>query len=62
MIIDSGSKCNIISRETWSFLKSHNIEVQNQIKTLNKKFMAYGSQVPLYVLGSFEAAIKIGSN
>lgn len=62
MIIDSGSKCNIISGETWSFLKSHNIEVQNQIKTPNKKFMAYGSQVPLTVLGSFEAAIKIGSN
>lgn len=62
MIIDSGSKCNIISSKTWTQLKDCNVKKKKQVKNPNKTFMAYGSQTPLTVLGSFEACIKVGVN
>lgn len=61
MLIDSGSKCNIISDVTWEMLKANNIRVKSQVKCSDKKFMAYGSKKPLVVLGSFTSYIKIGS-
>lgn len=60
MIIDSGSKCNIISDITWENLKSCGVRVTNQDKNPNRKFMAYGSSSSLEVLGSFESTITLG--
>ncbi|KAG7302949.1 hypothetical protein JYU34_012943 [Plutella xylostella] len=61
MLIDSGSKCNIISDVAWENLKSSGIRVENQIKNPDKKLMAYGSDKPLNVLGSFDSIIVVGN-
>lgn len=61
MLIDSGSKSNIINDITWNLMKQSNVVVSNQQGYSDKKFMAYGSKEPLKVLGSFNAEIKVGS-
>nr|CAI5850825.1 unnamed protein product [Callosobruchus analis] len=58
LVIDSGSKCNIINDRTWTHLKNSKAVVFNQIKKPDKMFMAYASNNPLEVLGSFEAHIS----
>ncbi|XP_049874146.1 uncharacterized protein K02A2.6-like isoform X1 [Pectinophora gossypiella] len=60
MLIDSGSKTNIIDDRTWEYLKSNEVIVSNQQRGSDQVFMAYGSKEPLKVLGSFEALIAIG--
>ncbi|XP_061713508.1 uncharacterized protein K02A2.6-like [Cydia pomonella] len=59
MLIDSGCRCNIITDETWEYLKSHNVKTANQIAHPDKTLVAYGSQTPLDVTGKFEAQIYI---
>ncbi|XP_063534905.1 uncharacterized protein K02A2.6-like [Cydia strobilella] len=59
MLIDSGCRCNIITDETWEYLKSHNVKTSNQIANPDKTLVAYGSQTPLEVTGRFEAQIYI---
>lgn len=61
VLIDSGSKHNIINDETWSHLKQNKVTVTNQVKSPNKTFMAYGSKEPLTVLGAFDANITVGT-
>ncbi|KAL7297755.1 hypothetical protein TKK_0008790 [Trichogramma kaykai] len=41
MIIDSGSKCNILSDTAWENLKQNKVKVLCQTKTPNRTFMAY---------------------
>lgn len=60
LLIDSGSKCNIISEKSWNLMKAKNVIVTNQEKKPDKTFMSYGSKDPLTVLGSFEAEICVG--
>ncbi|XP_043471652.1 uncharacterized protein K02A2.6-like [Leptopilina heterotoma] len=60
MLIDSGSKCNIICEKSWDFLKSQNCKVKSQDRNPDKIFMAYGANEPLTVLGLFEAEIRVG--
>lgn len=60
MIIDSGSKCNIINDRTWYHMKSNNIQDFNQIRNPEKTIMAYGCTNLLEVLGSFEMNITVG--
>lgn len=60
MIIDSGSKCNILSDKTWNYLKTCRVEARNQICKPDKTFLAYGSDKPLTVIGSFDTDIQIG--
>lgn len=60
MLIDSGSKTNIIDDKTWEYLKSNAVGAVNQQKGSDQVFMAYGSKDPLEVLGSFESTIAIG--
>lgn len=60
MLIDSGSKCNIICEKSWDFLKSQNCKVKSQDRNRDKIFMAYGANEPLTVLGLFEAEIRVG--
>lgn len=61
MLIDSGCKCNLITEDTWKFMKEHHVEVSNQVRNSNKKFLSYGSTNPLDVIGSFEADIIAGN-
>lgn len=61
MLIDSGSKCNVITDQTWEILKNSGVRVENQVKNPEKTFMAYGSQKPLTVLGSFDSSIVVGN-
>ncbi|XP_071568172.1 uncharacterized protein [Temnothorax nylanderi] len=60
MLIDSGSKCNLLTASTWEELKKRKIVVSNQEKSPKQVFMAYGSTKPLSVRGSFQADIAIG--
>lgn len=60
MIIDSGSKCNILSNKTWNRLKECKVEVKNQIANPDKTFVAYGNDKPLTVIGAFDADIRVG--
>lgn len=61
MLIDSGSRCNIINDVTWEILKSKGVLVTNQVRNPDKKFIAYGSQHPLTVLGCFDSTITVGN-
>lgn len=60
MLIDSGSKSNIIAESTWEQLKKSGVKVSNQNKNPNKILFAYGSKDPLTILGSFEALVRVG--
>lgn len=57
-IIDSGSKYNIMDRETWNTLKVKSIQTIKREKKCDKTFKAYGGQV-LTMCGVFEAVIGI---
>lgn len=60
MLIDSGSKKNLISDKTWEYLKSKLVTVSNQEKGSDQVFMAYGSKNPLDIIGSFDTSITVG--
>lgn len=60
MLIDSGSKCNLLMASIWEELKKRKIVTSNQEKSPKQVFMAYGSMKPLNVRGSFQADIAIG--
>lgn len=58
MIIDSGCRLNIVDDMTWEMLKTKKVKVTNQKAGPLKEFFAYGSQVPLKNIGSFESQIR----
>lgn len=58
MIIDSGSTCNIVDKNTWEYLKSQkNFRCLSHEKT-DRKVFAYGTNEPLKLKGTFRANIK----
>lgn len=59
IIIDSGSKDNIVGHDHWEMLKNQNVNVENMLKASDKSFNSYGEN-PLHVIGTFEAEIIIG--
>lgn len=59
MLIDSGSKCNVIDDKTWRYLKEHKAVVINQNKNPDKVLYSYGSKEPLKIIGSFDAIICV---
>ena len=61
IIIDSGSKCNIMNETIWNHMKRNKIEIFKQIRNPKKIFMAHGCKNPLEVLGSFETYITVGA-
>ncbi|XP_049886547.1 uncharacterized protein LOC126381031 [Pectinophora gossypiella] len=61
-LIDSGSKHNIITDQTWTYLKENKIVITNQQKSPEKNFKGYASNKSLTVLGAFDAEITIGTN
>lgn len=59
MIVDSGSDANLLTVETWEMMKAKCIIVQKCIKGSDKILKAYGSDLPLVILGSFVAVVKL---
>lgn len=57
MLIDSGSSCNTVDRETWESLKQEKIKCRSSKN--EKKIYAYGSTTPLPVAGTFWTEVKI---
>lgn len=53
VLIDSGSTCNVVCRDTWTELKRERIVCRSR-KT-NKRLFAYGAEEPLSVVGEFDA-------
>lgn len=49
VIIDSGSECNLITKNAWEKMKTCNIAVQSSTKGCDRVLKAYGSNVPLKV-------------
>lgn len=62
MLIDSGSKTNILDDRTWNDLKRQKIKVWAQIRKPEKLLFAYGNKEPLTILGSFKSKISVGQN
>lgn len=61
IIADTGSKNNIIDRETWLELKSKNIQTTMRQKSIDNTFRAYGG-TQIKMLGMFEAIIQVGNS
>lgn len=59
VIVDSGSRYNIVDRETWQELKANNIKTSVRKKEVDIGFRAYGGH-RLNFLGMFRAQIQIG--
>lgn len=60
MLVDSGASTNVIDKGTWEELKSQRIECKS--RKCEKKLYAYGSSVPLKVIGCFEAKVVLGDS
>lgn len=59
-VVDSGSKFNIIDRETWMDLKAKGVETISRKKEVDIGFRSYGGH-RLKFLGMFESILKIAS-
>jgi len=55
VLVDSGSTCNVIDRETWEVLKKKKIKCKSWKS--NKKLSPDGSEEPLNTPGEFEAEL-----
>lgn len=61
VVIDSGTKRNIVDSEAWEFLKANHVIVISQRKGDDQTFKAYGGH-PLTVVGVFKALIETAHN
>lgn len=57
VIVDSGSRYNIVDRVSWVDMKAKGIETSHRQKEVDVNFRSYGGH-PLKFLGKFEAIIK----
>lgn len=60
MMIDSGSRCNIIGKKDWERLKREKVKCTSE-KTTTRLY-PYGQREPLSMLGKFTASIKVAKN
>lgn len=60
VLIDSGADANLIRHETWEMMKNAKIRVLKSTKGCTRVLRGYGSNVPLSVIGTFEAEVSIG--
>ncbi|XP_058838582.1 uncharacterized protein K02A2.6-like isoform X2 [Topomyia yanbarensis] len=58
MLIDSGSKHNLIDDKTWELMKLRDVETTNERKDTAKQFLAYG-KIPLKLITAFDAVLEI---
>jgi len=56
VLVDQGSNCNVIDRETWEVLKKKKIKCKSWKS--NKKLYSYGSEESLNTAGEFEAELR----
>ncbi|XP_058457031.1 uncharacterized protein K02A2.6-like [Malaya genurostris] len=61
MLVDSGADANLISEIVWTEMKGNKVTVHSSKKGSNRILRAYGSNVPLIIMGSFIADITIGA-
>ncbi|KAG7303117.1 hypothetical protein JYU34_013146 [Plutella xylostella] len=61
VLVDSGCKLNLLTESTWNNLKSSQVSIHNQIANPEVTLVAYGSNTPLDIIGSFEAHIIVGN-
>nr|XP_049699503.1 uncharacterized protein LOC110376634 [Helicoverpa armigera] len=61
MLIDSGCQHNLITDKTWKEIKENVLKTGKEIKNPGKTFVAYGCEVPLKLLTSFTADIRVGT-
>lgn len=57
VVIDSGTRRNIIDAVAWDYLKANKVLVSRQSTSANVQFNAYGDH-PLTTIGMFEAEIE----
>lgn len=62
LIIDSGSRFNLISQDDWLVLKTKNAAVFNVHANAHNQFRGYASDEILNVICVFEAPIAIKEN
>ncbi|XP_062557522.1 uncharacterized protein K02A2.6-like [Armigeres subalbatus] len=58
MLIDSGSKHNLIDDTTWELMKLRDVRVSNERMDKTKQFLAYG-KLPLKLVTAFDAVLEI---
>lgn len=58
MLIDSGSKHNLIDDTTWELMKLRDVKIYNERYDHEKRFLAYG-RVPLKLVTVFDADLEI---
>lgn len=61
MLIDSGCQHNLITDKTWLENRENILKTGKEVKNPGKTFVAYGSKIPLKILTSFNADIRVGS-
>lgn len=61
LLVDSGSDINVIHKEAWTLLKQQSVKVVNMQKGSERIIRGYGSDIPLKILGTFEAETSVGS-
>lgn len=59
-LIDSGSTCNVIDKNTWEELKQQGVQVFYTQKRDNRVIQSYANNEPLVVIGEFGAEFRIG--
>lgn len=59
MVIDSGTKRNLIPLKTWEFLKSQKVKIKNQAEGSDVVLKAYGQENEIPVKGRFLAETKL---
>lgn len=60
LLIDSGSDANLITDTVWENLKQRKVTVTDCVKGSNRVLRGYASDVPLTILGTFVADVKVG--
>ncbi|XP_058828550.1 uncharacterized protein K02A2.6-like [Topomyia yanbarensis] len=61
IFIDSGSDANLVTVTTWNYLKEKRVDVQQCVKGSTNILKAYGSDIPLEILGIFKAVVNVGN-
>lgn len=61
MLIDSGSKHNLIDDTTWELMKLRDVQITNQRLDTDKRFLAYG-RIPLKLVTTFDAELEVDDN
>ncbi|XP_055634225.1 uncharacterized protein K02A2.6-like [Toxorhynchites rutilus septentrionalis] len=60
ILVDSGADANLISEVSWVKMKNSRISVYSSTRGSSRILRAYGSDIPLTILGTFVADITIG--